>query len=314
MCMVSVLVPVYNVEKYLTRCIDSILAQTMRNIEIICVNDGSTDNSGKILNEYAKKDSRIHVIHQENHGLAYTRNVLLQNATAGWITFVDSDDYIAEEMLEKMLDAVNNVNADICICNTILPDRDYQSVSKYKFQMRDEVITGYKALKYMNLPKSWPWITAWNKLYRIDLFEGLSYPIGVQHEDQFLAHHIFNKAQTVVSISATCYFLCYREDSITNSKYDIRQLDYMDALYDRILLYQKMGFEKLYSGVEMKALHLLLQAFMKLSNLTLDERNKLENAELQYKKIYQIAKGKELSVLRRGVCFLGKRICYHTCI
>lgn len=312
MCMVSVLVPVYNVEPYLTRCIDSILAQTVQDIEVICINDGSTDYSGEILNEYAKKDSRIHVMHQENHGLAYTRNILLQNATAEWITFVDSDDYIAKEMLEKMLGAVKTLNADVCICNTVLPDHDYQSVSKRKFQMRDEVITGYRALEYMNLPKSWPWVTAWNKLYRADLLKGLSYPVGVQHEDQFLAHHIFNRAKLVASISDSCYFLCYREDSITNSKYDIRQLDYMDALYDRILLYQKMEFKKLYSGVEVKALHLLLLAFVKLGKLTLAEKAKLENAELQYKKIYQIAKGKELDVFRRGVCSLGKCICYRT--
>mgnify|MGYP002508063554 CR=1 FL=1 len=108
----------------------------------------------------------------------------------------------------------------------------------------------------MNSTKSWPWVTAWNKLYRTELFLDLRYPDGVQHEDQFLAHYVFSRAKYVVSISDTFYYLQYRENSITNSKYTIHQLDYMDALYDRIQLYQKNGFKKLYGGGEWKGIRL----------------------------------------------------------
>ena len=305
---VSVLVPVYNVEDYLPQCLDSILAQTLQDIEVICVDDGSTDNSGKILDGYAAKDSRVKVYHQKNHGLAYTRNELLRHAAAPWITFVDSDDYIKLEMLQTMLDKAESTNADMCICNTYLPDSGYQSVSKKRFEMKDEIITGYKALEYMNLPKSWPWVTAWNKLYKAELFEGLSYPTGVQHEDQFLAHHIYCKAKTVVSITDDFYVLRYRADSITNSRYDIRQLDYMDALYDRILLYQQMGFKKLYKSVELKALKLLLQAYRKLDDLTLIEQERLKKAEEYYQQIYLIAYGKKIDKIRGAVCRWSKNL------
>ena len=94
-----------------------------------------------------------------------------------------------------MLQAIYRENADICICNSGLPDKGYRNVSSNKFKMRDEVITGYQALEYMNLPKSWPWITPWNKLYRTALFQNLRYPIVRKHEDQYLAHHIFVKSQ-----------------------------------------------------------------------------------------------------------------------
>jgi len=305
---VSVLVPVYNVEDYLPQCLDSILAQTLQNIEVICVDDGSTDSSGKILDEYAAKDSRVKVYHQNNHGLAYTRNELLRHASAKWITFIDSDDYIKQDMLEKMLGKIVDTGADLCICDFMLPDKGYQSISDKKFKMKDEVITGYKALEYMNLPKTWPWVTACNKLYNIELFQGLSYPIGVQHEDQYMAHQIYCKVKTIVSISDDFYVLRYRADSITNSRYNIRQLDYMGALYDRIMLYQHMGFKQLYKGVELKALRLILQAYRKLGALKETEKERLKKAEDQYQHIYQIAYGKELDIIRTAICALLKRI------
>lgn len=315
MCKVSVLVPVYNVEAYLPQCLDSLISQTLQDIEIICIDDGSTDGSGYILDQYAARDPRIRVVHQENKGLACARNKALDLVRTEWLTFVDSDDYIDEKMLEKMLQVIQEKQADICICNCGLPDAGYQSVSSHKFNMRNEMITGYQALEYINLPRSWPWITAWNKLYRTELFFNLRYPDGVQHEDQFLAHYIFASAKRVVSISDIFYFLRYREDSITNSKYSIRQLDYMDALYDRIQFYQENGFRKLYNGVEWKALKLLLQAYRKLGKLNPQEYHRLQQAEDIYQKIYRIASGrKQLNLLRKGVCTFVKRVSHCSCI
>lgn len=313
MCKVSVLVPVYNVEAYLPKCLDSLINQTLQEIEIICIDDGSTDNSGTILDQYAAKDKRVRVVHQENKGLADARNKALDLVRTEWLTFVDSDDYIDIEMLEKMLQIIQEKQADICICNCTLPDIGYQGVSHHKFNMRDEVITGYQVLKYMNLPKSWPWVTAWNKLYRTELFLNLRYPSGVQHEDQFLAHHVFARAKRVVSISDAFYYLQYRENSITNSEYNVRQLDYMDALYDRIQFYQKNGFKKLYRGVEWKALKLLLQAYRKLGKLDIQDYHRLQQAENLYQKIYYIASGRrQLNILRKGVCTFVKSISYHS--
>ena len=123
MCKVSILVPVYNVEAYLPKCLDSLIGQTLREIEIICIDDGSTDRSGEILDEYAEKDKRIHVVHQENGGLAFARNKALDLVKTEYLTFVDSDDYIDVRMLEKMLQIIQEKQADICICNCFLPGR-----------------------------------------------------------------------------------------------------------------------------------------------------------------------------------------------
>ncbi len=309
----SVIVPVYNVENYLPRCMDSLLQQTLKNIEIVCIDDGSTDRSGKLLDAYAEKDSRVRMVHQTNHGVAHARNMGLQLVRGKWFTYVDSDDYVVCNMLERMMAAAESNNADICICESVLPDCGYRNVSNRKIKMKDEVLTGYEVLEYINQPKSWPWITPWNKLYRTERFAHLRYPNGVQHEDQYLAHHIFINARKVVSISDTLYFLCYRENSISNSKYDIRQLDYMGALYDRMQLYKENGFKALYSGVELKALKLLLQAYWKLNDLNQLEKARLFAAEQQYLEIYQLARErKQLDILRKGVITFVKGIRHHS--
>lgn len=115
--LISIIVPVYKVENYLSKCLDSMICQTYKNIEIILVDDGSPDNSGKICDDYAKKDSRIKVIHKENGGLSDARNAGLKIATGKYIGFVDSDDYISVEMYEKLYNQAKKEDADIACCN-----------------------------------------------------------------------------------------------------------------------------------------------------------------------------------------------------
>ena len=127
--LISVIVPVYNIEAYLRKCIDSILAQTYTNLEIILVDDGSTDNSGEICNEYAAKDARIRVIHKGNGGLSSARNTGIDIATGKYIGFVDSDDYLAPDMYEKLLGAIVNNHADISVCNVHHVDENEELIS-----------------------------------------------------------------------------------------------------------------------------------------------------------------------------------------
>ena len=130
--LISVIIPVYNVEKYLHRCLDSVIAQTYQNIEIICVDDGSIDESGRICNQYAVRDARIKVIHQENQGLSAARNRGLDAAEGEYIAFVDSDDYILEDMYKKMLDKLLNYNVDLCVCQWQYEFSDGRQVVKRK--------------------------------------------------------------------------------------------------------------------------------------------------------------------------------------
>ena len=132
--LISVIVPIYNVEKYLERCLDSIIKQTYKNLDIILVDDGSIDNSTKICDEYVKKDSRIKVIHKENGGLSDARNVGIDNSDGKYICFIDSDDYIELDMIENLYDGIVKNNANICCCGKLL---EYE---KNKLPINDPII------------------------------------------------------------------------------------------------------------------------------------------------------------------------------
>lgn len=140
--LISVIIPVYNVEQYLRRCLDSVVAQTYQNLEIICVDDGSVDHSGKICDQYAARDARIKVIHQENQGLSAARNRGLDAAEGEYIAFVDSDDYILEDMYKKMLDKLLDYNVDLCVCQWQYEFSDGRQVVKK--QNIDPAIYGCK--------------------------------------------------------------------------------------------------------------------------------------------------------------------------
>ena len=149
--LISIIIPVYNVEKYLDKCINSVLMQTYKNIEILLINDGSTDSSGQICESYAKKDSRIKVIHKENGGLSDARNVGIEHSTGSYIMFVDSDDYIDCNMASVLYNLLNSTNSDMAICNCTKVDEEYNMLTTPS-SVTDEIILGKKALDKLNAP------------------------------------------------------------------------------------------------------------------------------------------------------------------
>ncbi|MBE6453854.1 MAG: glycosyltransferase [Alphaproteobacteria bacterium] len=162
MSKISVIVPVYNVEQYLPQCLDSIINQTYKNLEIICVDDGSPDNSGKILDEYAKKDKRIKVIHQENGGLSVARNTGLDNATGEWVSFIDSDDYIALDFYENLISAANKSDTDVVQCGHSVFSTQIDKTFSYK----SKIVEGF-----VNIIKNLKRGYVWNKLWKRELIE-----------------------------------------------------------------------------------------------------------------------------------------------
>ena len=201
--MISIIVPVYNVEKYLNRCVDSIINQTYKNLEIILVDDGSTDNSGKICDEYQKKDSRIKVIHKTNGGMSSARNAGLDIATGNYIAFVDSDDYIALNMMATMRGYVVDNNVDMAVCgftrlteNKILSERGKEVICgiynpEKLFESETAHIDGVKDRVSLYTE------SLCNKLYKRYIFDDLRLRIGKNHEDFYLMHYIINKCQKV---------------------------------------------------------------------------------------------------------------------
>ncbi len=233
--LISVIVPVYNVEKYLKRCVDSILNQTYKNLEIILVDDESPDNCPAICDEYAKKDSRIKVIHKTNGGLSDARNAGIIISGGKYIAFVDSDDYISYEMIQILYDRIKEDKSDMAICNFTYVDEAMNGISKLNGDMpiKDRKLSGYEALMSLTKPRCHYYVTAWNKLYNKKLFEDILFPIGKLHEDEFVVHKIFDKCQYVSCVEKPMYYYVQREQSIVHTAYSVKRLDAVEAFFQR---------------------------------------------------------------------------------
>ncbi len=208
---VSVIVPVYNVEPYLRRCIDSLMNQTLQNIEIILVDDGSTDRSGNICDEYATKDSRICVIHQQNAGLSEARNAGIDRARADYLMFVDSDDWVESEFCGKPLMIAEERQADLVMFQfrRILNGKEVK-------RRRNSIDEGIKTqAEAFDLIQSTVGMAAWNKLYHRDLFRRNRYPKGKNYEDVFLTPILVHEAKRIVYTPAVFYYYQKRTGSIT---------------------------------------------------------------------------------------------------
>ena len=219
---ISIIVPVYKVEPYLKRCIESIINQTYTELEIILVNDGSPDNCGDICDEYAKIDKRIRVIHKKNGGLSDARNAGLDIASGQYIGFVDSDDYIAKDMYEFLVKLMEKYDADISICGTCYVENE-TIISKQELSCEMK-LNSETAIKIM-LEESNFNTSAWDKLYKRDLFDGIRYPKGKLFEDLFTTYKLLEKADSIVYASEPKYYYVRTEGSIMNSSFSKRKMD-----------------------------------------------------------------------------------------
>ena len=215
--LISVIVPVYKVEKYLDRCINSIVNQTYRNLEIILVDDGSPDKCPLMCDEWQKKDERIRVIHKKNGGLSSARNAGLDIATGELIGFVDSDDFILPEMYEYLYGLIIENDADLSMCRFIYVNEEGIPVQDEAKAEDDcdsiNVMSGDEALRIL-ITLEWEYVLAWNKLYRSDIFRNIRYPEGRIHEDNFTAHHILGQCRRVAATNRKLYMYTQRDDSI----------------------------------------------------------------------------------------------------
>ncbi|MDU1334072.1 MAG: glycosyltransferase, partial [Veillonella sp.] len=204
--LLSIIVPIYNVEQYLDRCIQSILNQTYQNLEIILVDDGATDCSGAIADSYAAKDKRIKVFHKENGGLSDARNYGLDHVTGDYILFIDSDDFIVNTMCERLITVANSNNADIVSCNYyIYRGDDDISIHTMSVQYDKRTFTGMDILRYYLL-KTEPFDlnVVWNKIFKLDLFNGVvpvRFPKGRVQEDNFTIFMLFLNANSIVTVN-----------------------------------------------------------------------------------------------------------------
>lgn len=242
---ISVIVPVYKVEDYIRQCIESVLNQTFTDFELILVDDGSPDNCGKICDEYAEKDPRIIVIHQENRGVSAARNTGLDVMRGKYVTFVDGDDYISEDYLEVLHFAVSSEDFDMAMCG-FYKDEEGELIGKNTCvcTIGNRVISGRElsCLRYKNKLD----ISAWAKLYRRELYSELKFPEGKIHEDQAVIPKIFYLADKVVLLEECYYYYRVRSDSISHSKFKINRFDNIVHMNEHIQFLRERNEKELY--------------------------------------------------------------------
>ena len=221
--LVSVIVPCYNVEQYLPQCIDSILNQTYQNLEVWLVDDGSPDRCGEICDEYAKKDARIKVINKKNGGLADARNVALDVMTGEYVVFVDSDDYISPTHIEGLYHLIEKYGADVSV-NTFCSFYEGSSPNPSPKSTKDWVLDGLHAAEIMFYQEHFD-TTAWGKMYKASLFDGIRYPQGLLFEDLPTTYRLLLKANKVVFNDEQSYFYLLRSNSIEGAAFSPHKLD-----------------------------------------------------------------------------------------
>ncbi|MEE1502714.1 MAG: glycosyltransferase family 2 protein [Acutalibacteraceae bacterium] len=252
MPLISVIVPVYKVEPYLSRCINSILTQSYTDFELILIDDGSPDNCGKICDEYAQKDNRIQVIHKENGGLSSARNAgidwVFANSNSQWLTFIDSDDWIHPQYLELLLSGANSTNTDICVC-------EYTETSEFSdFENLNKVNAQKLSTEDFFVNHHVTAIIACCKIYKKNCFENIRYPVGKLHEDEYTTYKILFEKNYISYLKDPLYFYYTNPDSIVRSEWSPKRLDAITAYEEQIAYFRKNGYKKALVKVERKLL------------------------------------------------------------
>lgn len=243
--LISIVVPIYNVEQYLQKCVDSLINQTYKNLEIILVDDGSPDNCPKICDEYAKQDSRIKVIHKENGGLSDARNAGMKIATGEYISFIDSDDWIKSEMVEDMYNRIIEDNSDLVSSGVLWVDEDGVEIRNATVSENCVLNTEQAMTELINDGKLKQHV--WNKLYKADLIKNIPFDKGKYHEDVFWSYKVIGEAERISIEKNSYYFYVQRSESIMGEKYSAKRLDALDAMELRCE-YTKEKFPKLYNN------------------------------------------------------------------
>lgn len=223
--LISIIIPVFNVEKYLHRCLDSIIKQTYTNLEIILVNDGSTDNSGKICDDFSKTDKRIKVIHQSNKGLSGARNTGLTYVNGDYIGFVDSDDWVEPSFFEAMLQTITTKDVDIVECNiqkanTKLEFYNESKIKKVIIENRNEAIT--RIIKNQSF-------SVWRRIYKTKLVSDIRFIEGKNSEDVYYTLEVFDRISNIALIDNKLYNYFIGGNSITRGAYRLKTLDSVEA-------------------------------------------------------------------------------------
>ncbi len=299
--MISIIVPVYNVEKYLDECVQSILSQTYRDFELILVDDGSTDDSGKMCDDYSKNDQRVKVIHKENGGLSDARNSGTLIAKGTHVTYIDSDDYVSDDYLEELKGLINRYRADIAVTG-IKCFYDGEKIKK-DGRIKEFCFTGLEALQNVLYQKNMD-TSACALLIPIKLALGTPFPVGKYHEDDFTTYKYYLQTKKVAVTTKKQYYYRQRKESIMHS-FGKAQLDELDAA-DNLVEECSMINCKLKKAAESKRFSDYCQVLLSI-DLSKNDIN------TEYDRITEYIKGVRCSILANNHCRAKNRIAASLC-
>ncbi len=301
MPLVSIIIPVYNVEKYLDKCIESVTNQTLEDIEIILINDGSGDNSPKLCDKWAKKDSRVKVIHQENCGVSVARNIGIKIATSKYIAFIDSDDYISNKYIEKLFNEAQDSFADVVVCNFNRVTEKGDVLNTDQCRVSKGVFNGIEICEmFSSIPVTF--ISPCFKLYKKDLFIDVKYPIGKINEDEAVAHRLIFPCEKVVIVEDVLYFYVNHDNSknISSNINEYNFTDSIDAFYDRLLYFTEKN-DNLRKLAEKEYLYTIFIQVGRLKTYSKVAKGKIETTKKQLNNIYESIKKNDLLTLQHRI-------------
>lgn len=311
MAHISIVVPVYKVEQYLERCVNSILAQSYTDFELILVDDGSPDNCPQMCDKLAEHDERIHVIHQKNGGLSAARNAGIDwtftNSDSEWITFIDSDDWIHPTYLERLFYAVQKFDAQISM-GEVYVTSNYETQSFTVDERKAELWDTVVAFEEEKLDPN----SACARLFKRELFEKVRFPLGKLHEDRFTTYKLLFQFEKVAVVSEPLYYYFVNPEGIVHSNWSVRKLDNLEASEQQLVYFKEKGFERTYIYLLRDYIHLLVYALRNMKGKIeftkeyKDVRNKLRKVLKEKKQLLDMNFEKDFNTYKYAYPIIAK--------
>jgi len=292
--IISIIIPVYNVELFVSKCLESVIQQDYKNIEIIVINDGSTDDSLAICERYKNKDKRITLINQSNHGLSFSRNIGIERAKGEWIIFLDSDDWISNDFCTKLLNLALMHQSDLVISNYVKVYEGSLPIINSKTTLL--IFEKNEALNELYNEKYLQFVISCGKLIRRTILNSIRFPNGKLHEDEFVSHLILSNSNRVVYTSEQLLFYRQRPNSITNQKKSAKNyLDSIEAHNIRASYFNSINSSRLF-----------ILTTERLFLITYNFLNKIKLSKLIYRRTIYVLKKSYLILAKSNVGFYQK--------
>ena len=299
--LISVVIPVYNTGKYISKCLETVCGQTYQNLEIILVDDGSTDNSIEICREYQKRDQRIVIHRQENQGPAQARNRGIQMAKGRYIAFIDSDDYVVNHFIATMYKLLKENGAQLAQC--VIKEVTSYDIQPKQQHIWTETMSGVEFLRCYYNKKYSGFANPVNKLYDRQLFDGQIFPPGRIHEDAALTYKLYYRAERVVYTNEEMYLYFMSQDSIMRKPFYLQRLDWINALEEKMEYLDEIGEESLKRRALQEYQAVLLKLYYNVRRYYPSEKSILTMLSEKMKKNYN-------NVIRAREVALGAKILY----